>query len=126
VTRRITSILVLGVLLGTQAAPLAASGRHCAMQRPARARVCCDLSGRPVHQASFSAGSCCRFEAATPRAQAAAVIPPPARAQGDFSDLVAFAASPRLLAPAPDASGSPLPQHRSTRSPLSLHNTLRL
>jgi len=48
------------------------------MERPAPARVCCDLSGGPDRQASISAGSCCRFEAATPRTQVPGIVPSPA------------------------------------------------
>lgn len=125
VTRRLTAVLVLGVLLGAQAAPLAASPGRCAMKHPVPARVCCDLSGHPDREGSISAGSCCRFEAATPRTTAPGIVPSPAPSRDGVS-LPASLALSRLEDPAPARSGSDLPQVRSTRSPLSLHNTLRL
>jgi len=126
VTRRLISILVLTVLLGAQAAPLAASPRHCALERPAPARVCCDRSGDPDRQASISAGSCCRFEAATPRTQAPGIVPSPPLSRDGATSPAALALS-RIEIPAPgQRSGSDPVQPRSTRSPLSLQTALRL
>jgi len=125
VTQRLTAVLVLGVLLGAQAAPLAASPRHCAMQRPAPSRVCCDLSGAGDREASISAGSCCRFEASTSRTQAPGIVPSQAPSRDNISSPAVLALSP-LEGPAPEGSGADLPQPRSTLTPLSLHNTLRL
>lgn len=128
VTRRYVSILMLAILMGANAAPLAASGRHCAMQRPAPSGVCarCDLAGGSSREASLSAGSCCRFEAATPRTLAPGIAPGSQRPHDDVSLLAVLAVESQFGISAPGRSETDLPQPRSTDSPLALHNILRL
>ena len=129
-TRRFTSLLLLTILVAAQAAPLTASARRCPMQPAAQSRHCgqCGIPSAPAGNASVSAASCCRFEAATPAAQTPAVVPP-----AKSISEVAFS-SVAVLSAAPCRDGSPDPRGllvdlsalRSTASPISLHNTLRL
>jgi hypothetical protein len=129
--RKLVTSLVLAGLLGVHAAPLVAAARpHCAMQRPVASRVCarCDVAPGPARASSFSAGSCCRFEAATPASRIPGDLPTTQRAPEGSSSPAAVEVASR---PAPEiltGGGYPsdLPQPRSTDSPISLHSTLRL
>jgi hypothetical protein len=120
--RRFAAILLLSVTVSAQAAPLAASA-HCAMQGPLA--PCCDRAGNPAHDATLAAGSCCRFETAVPRTQPSGILLQPLH-QDDSSPLLIFAPSSEPNALTSARSGSLALQPRSTDSPLTLHNILRL
>ncbi len=128
-TRHMTGLFLLGILLAAQGAPLAASGRHCPMSRSAQSRVCavCVIPEHPGHDASVSAGSCCRFEAASPTAQTPGVVPSARRAnEAAVTALAALPASTRWDDLFSHTAFTDLAPPRSTDSPISLHNTLRL
>jgi hypothetical protein len=129
VTRNVTSFLLLGILLAGQGAPLAANGLNCPMSRSAAAKACavCAVPGGAERRASVAAGSCCRFEAASPTAQTPGVVPAAPRCQNTAVSGAARSGSTldgAFFLPRPD--GANLSPPRSTDSPLSLRNTLRL
>jgi hypothetical protein len=125
VTRRLTGFLTLVVVLCTQGVPLAACATNCPVKQP-KTMECCVSGKGPTRGAALSAASCCHFEAATPSAQLAGTVPPPQRSQEKESLLAILTPSPALYSPAPERQGWEFPQPRSTDSPISLHNTLRL
>jgi len=125
VARRPIGLLTLVVILCAQAVPLAACATNCPI-KPRATMACCESVGGPARGASVSAGSCCHFEAATPMTQAPGIFPPPQRSQEDASLFAILTPSPALHSPALQRTGSEFPQPRSTDSPISLHNTLRL
>jgi len=122
VIRRLAAMLLLGLTVSAQAAPLAA-GAHCAMQGPLA--PCCERAGTPSHGATVAAGSCCRFEAAVPKTQTPGILSQ-ARHQDDSSPLLVLPPSSQLKGLASARSESHALQPRSTDSPLTLHNILRL
>jgi hypothetical protein len=126
VTRRFIGLLALITLIAAQAAPLAASVTHCSMQRQASPMLCCHRAGETPRGASVAAGSCCRFEAGTPRAQAPGIAPTSLVSYDNSSPLALLSHASEFEAPARARSGSGPPHYRSTDSPISLHNTLRL
>ena len=126
--RRVFSFLILSTLIGAQAAPLAAGGRRCATSPSAHSGLCavCVISGAPGSGASVSAGSCCRFEAASPTAQTPGVVPSAQRAH-ETGALALLQASMHWDAmSSPGVAHADLQTPRSTDSPVSLHSTLRL
>jgi hypothetical protein len=123
-TRQLGGFLTLLIVLFAQAAPLAACARSCPI-KPLATMPCCATEA-PSREASLSAGSCCHFEAATPRTQSPGIFPPLQRSQEVASLLAILTPSTAPPSPALERSGSELPQPRSTDSPITLHNTLRL
>jgi hypothetical protein len=127
--RRIAAILVLGLTVSAQAAPIAAQVRGCAMPRSISARSCprCDMGSSSARSVALSAGSCCHFEASEPTTRAPGVVPVPARAGEDAGSMLAISSNTLTwdvaFAARPGPAFAPL---RSTDSPASLHNTLRL
>ena len=124
--RRYIGFLVLSALVAVHAAPLAAGVTHCAMQSQASPMLCCGPAGDSPRGASVATGSCCRFEAATPSAQAPGIIPTPSGSHDQGGPLAILSYSSGIGPPAPGRSGSEPSQPRSTDSPISLRNTLRL
>jgi len=127
--RRIAAVLVLGLTVSAQAAPILAQVRGCAMPRASSAKSCprCDLGSTAAHGVALSAGSCCRFEASEPATRAPGIVPMPPRATEDAgSPLLTAFDGPSRDAALPARSGPALAPLRSTDSPASLHNTLRL
>lgn len=127
--RRFASFVLLGIMMTAQAAPLAASGPVCPMERPASLLcVGCDGSDAPNRGTTVSAASCCRFEAASPTSPAPGVIPLLQRAQDSgaapVSTLAAGPSGDEFLMPA--FSSFHPSSLRSTDSPITRNNTLRL
>ena len=126
--RRFAAIFLLGVTVSAQAAPIAASVRSCAMPHTGMAQSCarCDAVPGGAQETSFSAGTCCRFEATEPVARAVGVVPSSSRSVEAATAVAMLSSSPQFDPMAPSASGLSLFTPRSTDSPLSLHTTLRL
>lgn len=127
--RRFASFILLGILGTAQAAPLAASGLVCSMQRSS-APLCarCDVAVAPNRATSVSAGSCCRFGTASATSPTPGVVPSLQRAQespaAPVSTLAAGPSGAPTLAPAFPSSHPP--SLRSSDSPVTRNNTLRL
>jgi hypothetical protein len=130
VARNVTSLLLLGILLAAQAAPLAASGRRCGMERHARVALCgsCDIAGPPNRATTVSAASCCRFEAASPRSVMPGVVPSIQAAQ-DSGTAAAFAlcrVAPGEATYLSEPACTSSPPLRSGDTPVAQNTTLRL
>ena len=127
--RRIAAILVLGLTVSAQAAPIAAQVRGCAMPRSIAARSCprCDLGSGSARTVALSAGSCCHFEASEPTTRAPGIVPASGGSSEDAGSLLVLSSDVHAWDAAPAAhpifASAPL---RSTDSPPSLHTTLRL
>ena len=127
--RRFASFVLLGILVTVQAAPLAASGPVCPMERPA-ALLCvgCDVAAASNRATTVSAGSCCRYEAASATSPTPGVIPLLQRAQDSGTATVTtLAAGPSGdVIPAPAFPSSHPSSLRSTDSPITRNIALRL
>jgi len=121
VTRRLVGILVLGLTLSAQAAPLVAGTLSCGLPQP-----CCDMIPKPSADASVSAGSCCHFEATEPATRASGVVPAPTRVEMPAVSPATLPGVPPTLRPVAAITLPLVPADRSSLTPVSLRTTLRL
>ncbi|HXF59344.1 MAG TPA: hypothetical protein VN539_05940 [Candidatus Saccharimonadales bacterium] len=117
--RRLTAIIVLGVALSAQIAPLAVAS-------VCRTMPCCGHSSRPAGRPAVESSSCCHLEACEPTARDAGVVPPTVRIEGPTAPVALLLALPCLDRFETDGPIPPLALDRSPDSPVSLHTTLRL
>ncbi len=128
--RRFVSGFVLAVLVVIQAAPLATAGPACPMVRaPTAISRChtCDASPGADKTPALSAGSCCRFEAASPTSAIPGVVPVTQRVQNPEISPACDSATHALGRDHwADSSAGYDSSRRRSDSPVTRNNTLRL